>query len=223
LDQYGFVAIVCNLSGSASVLANMTLPVTVEWKANESSPSWEPAVDDTVAPLYISVPDDNPKPVIAAVNGLAMGGGFEIALACDIIVASEKAVFALPEPRVGLAALAGGTHRLPRAIPLKHAMGMLLTGRRVGAEEGMRLGFVNEVVPEGQALAGARAWAEQILECAPISVRATKQSAYDGLGKSVEEASATSYDQVVAMVKSEDFLEGPRAFAEKRTPAWKGR
>jgi enoyl-CoA hydratase/carnithine racemase len=125
---------------------------------------------------------DNPKPVIAAVNGLAMGGGFEIALACDIIVASEKAVFALPEPRVGLAALAGGTHRLPRAIPLKHAMGMLLTGRRVGAEEGMRLGFVNEVVPEGQALAGARAWAEQILECAPISVRAKKQSAYDGLG-----------------------------------------
>ncbi len=76
---------------------------------------------------------DNPKPVIAAVNGVAMGGGFEIALACDLIIASEKAVFSLPEPRVGLAALAGGMHRLPRMIPMKQAMGMLLTGRRVSA------------------------------------------------------------------------------------------
>jgi enoyl-CoA hydratase/carnithine racemase len=167
---------------------------------------------------------DNPKPVIAAVNGVAMGGGFEIALACDIIVASEKAVFALPEPRVGLAALAGGMHRLPRAIPLKHAMGMLLTGRRVSAEEGYRLGFVNEVVPDGEALEGARRWAEQILACAPLSVRASKQSAYEGLGKSsLEEACNTSYSEVVAMVKSEDFIEGPRAFAEKRDPVWKGR
>jgi len=166
---------------------------------------------------------DNWKPVIAAVNGVAMGGGFEIALACDIIVASEKAVFALPEPRVGLAALAGGMHRLPRSIPLKHAMGMLLTGRRVSAEEGYRLGFVNEVVPDGEALKGAKRWAEQIIACAPLSVRASKQSAYQGLAQSVEEASRTSYDQVVAMVKSQDFIEGPRAFAEKRDPVWKGR
>jgi len=100
---------------------------------------------------------------------------------------------------------------------------MLLTGRRVSAEEGYRLGFVNEVVPKGEALAGARRWAEQILECAPLSVRASKQSAYEGLGKSVEDASRTSYSQVVAMVKSQDFLEGPRAFAEKRPPQWKGR
>ena len=167
---------------------------------------------------------DNPKPVIAAVNGVAMGGGFEIALACDLIVAAENAVFALPEPRLGLAALAGGIHRLPRAIPLKHAMGMLLTGRRVSAEEGQRLGFVNEVVPRGEALAGARRWAEQILDCAPLSVRASKQAAYAGLDHaSLEEACTTSYDSIVAMVKSEDFLEGPRAFAEKRPPAWKGR
>lgn len=166
---------------------------------------------------------DNPKPVIAAVNGVAMGGGFEIALACDLIVASENAVFALPEPRVGLAALAGGMHRLPRAIPQKHAMGMLLTGRRVSAREGLALGFVNEVVPPAELMAAARRWAEQILECAPLSVRASKQSAYDGLDRPLEQAMSARYDEVIAMVKSEDFLEGPRAFAEKRPPKWKGR
>jgi crotonobetainyl-CoA hydratase len=166
---------------------------------------------------------DNPKPLIAAVNGVAMGGGFEIALACDLIVASENAVFALPEPRVGLAALAGGTHRLPRAIPLKHAMGMLLTGRRVSAREGYELGFVNEVVPPGEAMSGAKRWAQQILECAPLSVRASKQCAYDGLDRPLDEAMAGKYDQVVQMVKSQDFLEGPRAFAAKRPPKWQGR
>src|SRR6516225_2504608 len=98
---------------------------------------------------------DLTKPVIAAVNGVAMGGGFEIALACDIIVASENAVFALPEPRVGLAALAGGLHRLPRAIGLKRAMGMILTGRRVSAREGFELGFVNEVAAPGELMAVA--------------------------------------------------------------------
>jgi enoyl-CoA hydratase/carnithine racemase len=164
------------------------------------------------------------KPVIAAVNGVAMGGGFEIALACDLIVASERAVFALPEPRVGLAALAGGMQRLPRQIPLKHAMGMLLTGRRVSAEEGFALGFVNEVVPHGELAAAARRWADQILECAPLSVRASKQVALLGLDQpSLEAAMSARYDQVAALLKSEDFVEGPRAFAAKRAPVWKAR
>jgi crotonobetainyl-CoA hydratase len=166
---------------------------------------------------------DLAKPVIAAVNGVAMGGGFEIALACDLIIASEDATFALPEPRVGLAALAGGIHRLPRQIGLKNAMGMLLTGRRVTAEEGQRLGFVNEVVPKGEALAGAKRWAAQILECAPLSVRASKQAALQGLEGSLAEAMAGSYEELRRMLKSEDFIEGPRAFAEKRPPRWRGR
>ena len=118
---------------------------------------------------------DLDKPVIAAVNGFAMGGGFEIALACDIIVASDSATFALPEPRVGLAAGAGGMQRLSRMIPLKKAMGMMLTGRRVSAKEGYELGFVTEVVPHAELMTAARRWASSILECSPMSVRATKQ------------------------------------------------
>lgn len=167
---------------------------------------------------------DNSKPVIAAVNGLAMGGGFEIALACDLIIASENAIFALPEPRVGLAALAGGIHRLPREIGMKQAMGMLLTGRRVPAAEGQQLGFVNEVVPKGQALTAAKRWAAQILECAPISVRASKEAAMQGLAaESLEAAIKGRYDQIAALYASEDFIEGPRAFSEKRAPNWKGK
>ena len=166
---------------------------------------------------------DNVKPVIAAVNGLAMGGGFEIALACDLIVAAENAVFALPEPRVGLAALAGGIHRLPREIGMKQAMGMLLTGRRVSALEGQSLGFVNEVAPEGQALSVAKRWAEQILECAPLSVRASKEAAMQGMAADSLEAAITGrYDQIKVMYKSADFVEGPSAFAEKRAPNWTG-
>ncbi len=166
---------------------------------------------------------DNFKPVIAAVNGVAMGGGFEIALACDIIIAAENARFALPEPRVGLAALAGGVHRLPREIGMKQALGMMLTGRHVPAQEGKELGFVNDVVPEGEALAGARRWAEMILECAPVSVRASKQTAMVGMGApSLEEAMKGKYDLVAAMSKGKDYIEGPLAFSEKRKPNWTG-
>jgi len=167
---------------------------------------------------------DMTKPVIAAVNGVAMGGGFEIALACDLIIAAEAATFALPEPRVGLAALAGGLNRLPRQIGAKRALGMILTGRHVSAREGAQLGFVNEVVAAEALQETARRWAAEICECAPLSIRASKDVVYRSLDTASLEASMRAqYDSVKAMIDSEDFVEGPRAFAEKRKPNWKGR
>lgn len=164
------------------------------------------------------------KPVIAAVNGVAMGGGFELALACDIIVASHNAAFALPEAKVGLAALAGGMQRLPSLIGLKRSMGMLLTGRRVTAKEGLEMGFVNELV-DGDVMEAARRWAADILACSPLSVRATKAAVMRGLEVPLSQALHEQWDypQMQEMLRSQDAIEGPKAFAEKRPPRWVGR
>lgn len=163
------------------------------------------------------------KPIIAAVNGVAMGGGLEMALACDIIVAEEHARLALPEPKVGLMAGAGGVHRLPRQIPQKIAMGWILTGRHIPAPEAQRVGLVNEVVAKGEAVAAAERWAAEILACAPICVRASKQAAMEGLETPLPIAMQRNFEWVQRMRLSEDTKEGPRAFAEKRPPRWQGR
>jgi crotonobetainyl-CoA hydratase len=165
------------------------------------------------------------KPVIAAVNGLAMGGGFETALACDIIVASENAFFSLPEPVVGLAAIAGGLLRLPRAIGEKRAMELIMTSRRLGAEEAKAIGLVSEVTPPGEALNAAKRIAQTICKSSPLSIRASKEAVLRGVDSALPEAMVEQwrYPAMHAMLKSEDIKEGPLAFAQKRAPQWKGR
>lgn len=161
------------------------------------------------------------KPIIAAVNGVALGGGFEIALACDLIIASENALFGLPEPKVGLAALAGGLNRLPRQIGLKQALGMILTGRHVSAAEGKELGFVNEVVGVGGALEKAIEWAKVIAANSPQSIRTSLDVVKRSLDiASLEEAINAHYDSVDDLRNGPDAVEGPLAFAEKRAPKW---
>ncbi len=167
------------------------------------------------------------KPIIAAVNGLALGGGFETALACDLIIASENASFGLPEPKIGTAAVGSGMHRIVRDIGLKPAMALLLTGESIDAKKALRLGLVNEVVPAGELMNVARDYARRILKCAPLAVQASKQCALRGLEySSVREAmqaqNENQFDKLDVMMKSEDIREGLTAFMEKRKPVWKG-
>ncbi len=162
------------------------------------------------------------KPVIAAVNGFALGGGCELALACDIVVAAQHARFGLPEPRVGFTASDGGIHRIVRQLPLKIAMGMLLTGTPMSADDAHRWGLVNEVVSAEELMPAARRWADAILECAPLSVRASKQAALEGLGLPLADAMNRRYEYMLRQGSSQDSREGPLAFAEKRKPVWRG-
>ena len=164
-----------------------------------------------------------PKPIVARVSGVAFGGGFELALACDIIVATTTASFALPEPKRGLIPFAGGVHRLPRQLPLKTAMGYLLTGRTMTAERAYALGLVNEVVPADRLDAAVAGWVDDILACAPLAIAAIRESVSHGLGLPLREAMAATYPAEERRKSSNDTREGPRAFAEKRAPQWTGR
>ena len=168
---------------------------------------------------------DLTKPVIAAVDGFALGGGFEIALACDIIIATERSSFGLPEPLVGAVALGGGVHRLARQIGLKQAMGLVLSAQRVSAEEGFRMGFVNEVTTLDSFEDTVARWCEQILLCAPLSIAASKEAIMQGLDEPSLEAAMANQDEYPSFYRwrrSADAVEGPKAFAEKRKPNWQG-
>ncbi len=164
---------------------------------------------------------DLTKPVIAAVNGYAFGGGFELALACDLIVASETARFGLPEPKVGVVALAGGIQRITHELGLKRAMGLLLTGATLEAADALRTGVVNEVV-EGDAMEGALRLAETILACSPLAVRATKEAAMASLSSPLTTSIFDIWDRpaVQEAIRSKDAQEGRNSFIEKRPPRW---
>ena len=165
------------------------------------------------------------KPVIAAVNGLALGGGVEIVAACDLAIAADHAQFSLPEPRVGLAALGGGgLQRLARQMPMKHAMDLVLTGRRIGAQEAKDMALINEVVPKADLRARVMALAASILENAPLALEASKQVMLQSFNiPDLKTAIRTRYPAAERMLASEDAKEGPRPFAEKRAPQWRGR
>ena len=163
------------------------------------------------------------KPVIAAINGHANGGGLEQALCCDVRIASDNAQFGLGESLIGLLPGGGGTQRLPRTIPLGHALWMLYSGERVDAEEAYRIGLVNKVVPQSELMDTAEAMAHKLLAAGPLAVRAIKQAAIEGLSLPLDAGLRLEQQLFSLLAATEDSVEGTRAFAEKRSPEWKGR
>lgn len=166
---------------------------------------------------------DAQKPTIAAVNGHAIAGGLEIALACNIRIASPQASFGLAETKWAIIPGAGGTQRLPRAVPLGAAMEMILSGEPVGADDALRLGPVNRIVPVEQFLASALTLAMSIAGKGPVAVRAARRAGFGGLSVGFEQGLDLERDLFWDVLRTDDALEGPAAFAEKRTPVYEGR
>jgi len=163
------------------------------------------------------------KPLIAAVNGYALAGGTELALACDIRIAAENARFGQPEVRWAIIPGAGGTQRLPRAIGASAALELILTGRQIDAQEALRLGLVHRVVPERQALIEAQRVAESLLANGPLALRAAKEAVIQGLDLKLNAGLDLELGLFADMLQTEDAIEGPQAFAEKRTPRFQAR
>lgn len=163
------------------------------------------------------------KPLIAAVQGYVIGGGCELAMCADIIVAADTAQFGIPETKVGIIGESGILHRAIRQLPQHIALGMILTGERLSAAEAGRYGLVNEVVPYPKLAGTADRWAEKILAASPLAVQAAKDAALSRLGWPLEVALSTRYEPIEAYASSKDRTEGRTAFAEKRKPVWQGR
>ena len=163
------------------------------------------------------------KPLIAAVNGLALGGGLEIVLACDIRIASEKARFGTPEVTLGLIPGWGGTQRLPRMLPWCKAAELLLMGRPIDAQEAYRIGLVNKVVPQEQVMPMAKEWAEAICQAGPLAVRAAKEAMIRGSSMPLEEGLQLESSLFNRIMDTEDYAEGIAAFNEKRKPVYKAK
>lgn len=167
---------------------------------------------------------DYPLPIIAAVNGVAIGGGFETALACDIIVASHNAHFSMPEARVGWSPLGGGLQRLPRIVGEKRALDIVLSGRHLGAEEAERIGIVSEVTAPDELMPVARRWAKTIASGAPLSIACNREVVRCSLDMPLAQAlDISNFPSAARVLESEDAVEGKRAFVEKRPPRWQGR
>jgi crotonobetainyl-CoA hydratase len=162
------------------------------------------------------------KPLVAAVRGLALGAGFELAMCADVIVAAEDAEFGLPETKIGVIGDAGVLHRITRQIPYRIAMGMILTGRRMNAARASELGLVNEVVPAEDLESKTHAWASDIASASPLVVQAAKSVANTGLGGSLEDAVTASYEDIEAFLLSSDRVEAVEAIKDRRRPIWKG-
>ena len=163
------------------------------------------------------------KPLIAAINGIALGGGLELALACDLRIASEKARLGLPEVTLGLIPGWGGTQRLPRMVPWCKAAELLLTGRPIDAQEAYRIGLVNMVVPPEAVMPTAREWAEVICQAAPLAVRAAKEAMIRGSSLTLEDGLKLENALEAYVMSTEDYTEGTKAFLEKRKPAYKAK
>jgi len=164
-----------------------------------------------------------PQPIIAAIRGFALGGGLELALACDIRIAAEDAQLGLTEINLAIIPGGGGTQRLPRLVGRGKALEMILTGMRVPAAEALRIGLVERVVPVADLLASAQALARQIADKAPIALRYAKEAVVGGLGLPLQDGIRLENDLATLLRTTEDRVEGAKAFVEKRKPRWTGR
>lgn len=185
-----------------------------------------PETGEKINQLYqstFSMIADFPRPVICAVSGMALGGGAELALACDIRIAANSTIFSWPEVNLGLIPGGGGTQRLPRQIPTAIAKELLFTGRRVSASEAEKIGLINQVVPDGETLEAAIVMAQQIIRKGPVAVAQVKQSINRGVDLPLKEAIDLEAELSAICFGTEDFQEGVDAFFNKRKPGFRGR